>query len=55
MGLKAVGTLGLLARLDLEGYAGDTRVLVRKLRKELHFRVTDDLVEEAIANASQPI
>ncbi len=55
MGLKAVGTLGVLARLDLEGYAGDIRVLVRKLRKELHYRVTDALVEEAIANASQPI
>ncbi len=55
MGIKSVGTVGLLARLHLEGLADETRGLVRKLRKDLKCRIADELVEEAIARASESI
>jgi len=50
-GLIPIGTVGILARLSLERIADDTRLLVRKLRRELNFRVTDRVVEQAIADA----
>jgi predicted nucleic acid-binding protein len=54
-GLTLYGTLRLLARLSLEGYAEDTWALVRRLRKERGFRVGDELVRKAIASAAMPI
>jgi len=54
-GLVLVGTLRLLARLSLEGHSEDTRLLVRRLRKERGFRVVDDIVEKAIEDAIVPI
>jgi len=54
-GLTLYGTVRLLARLRLEGYAEDTWRLVRKLRKERGFRVGDEVVREAIAFAEIPI
>jgi uncharacterized protein len=54
-GLKLVGTVRILARLHLEGRAAETDVLVRKLRKDLRFRVADEVVKQAIANAAEPI
>ncbi len=55
MGLKCVGTVRLLARLSLEGQAPEAKPLVRKLRHDLRFRVTEQVVEEAIAIAEEPI
>jgi len=55
MGRRAVGTLGLLARLNLEGRAKELPVLVDILRQDLDFRVSDELVQRAIAFATQPI
>jgi uncharacterized protein len=55
LGLKPVGTVRILARLHLESRAGETIRLVRKLRKDLRFRVADEVVEQAIANAPEPI
>jgi predicted nucleic acid-binding protein len=55
LGLKVVGTVGLLARLNLEGDAQEPKSLVRKLRRDLQFRVSDEVVEEAIAMAAEPI
>lgn len=55
MGVKPVGTLRLLARLSLEGRASDVRSMVRKLRRDLRFRVSDDLIERALDAASEPI
>ncbi len=55
LGLKPVGTIRLLARLHLEGRAGETRTLVKKLRRDLTFRVSDDIVGAAIAQAHEPI
>jgi len=54
-GLIPCGTVRLLARLCLEGYAEDTWILVRRLRRERRFRVEDDIVEKAIATAVDPI
>lgn len=54
-GLKLVGTVRILARLNLEGEAEDTTKLVRKLRKHFKFRVTNDVVAQAIAMAGDAI
>jgi predicted nucleic acid-binding protein len=54
-GLTLYGTVRLLARLSLEGYAGDIWVLVRKLRSEQGFRIADEVVRKAIASAEMPI
>lgn len=54
-GLILVGTVRLLARLSLEGLAQDTETLVGRLRKDLKFRVTDQVVHQAVALATTPI
>jgi predicted nucleic acid-binding protein len=54
-GLTPYGTVRLLARLCLEGYAEDMWALVRKLRAERHFRVGDEVIRSAIASAETPI
>jgi len=53
--LTAVGTIGILARLHLEGHAGDPRELIAKLRRDRKFRVTDEIVNDAISKAGIPI
>ena len=55
MGGRAVGTLRLLARLNLEGRAPDLPVLVSKLRQDLDFRASDEIVRQAIDLATKPI
>ena len=55
MGKKPVGTLRLLARLNLEGRAPELHVLVRKLRSDLEFRASDEIVQQAIDLAAEPI
>lgn len=54
-GLKPVGTLRILARLHLQGEAGPTNALANKLRKDLKFRISDDLIAQAIALAEVSI
>src|SRR5271170_5239163 len=54
-GLILYGTMRLLARFCLEGYAEDIWALVRTLRKERDFRVGDEVVNKAIASAETPI
>ncbi len=54
-GLVLVGTVRLLARLALEGHAQDAQFLVRRLRKDLKFRVAEDVVKQAVASAATPI
>jgi predicted nucleic acid-binding protein len=49
--LIPIGTVRILARLSLERFADDTRLLVRRLQRELHFRVSDSVVEQAISDA----
>jgi predicted nucleic acid-binding protein len=55
MGKKPVGTLRLLARLNLEGRAPELPGLVRILRRDLNFRGSDEVVQQAIDLAAEPI
>jgi predicted nucleic acid-binding protein len=55
MGRKAVGTLRLLARLNLEGRAPELPGLVEILRRDLDFRVSEEVVQQAIDLAAEPI
>jgi predicted nucleic acid-binding protein len=55
MGRTAVGTLRLLARLNLEGRAPELPDLVRVLRRDLDFRIADEIVQRAIDLAAEPI
>jgi predicted nucleic acid-binding protein len=52
---RAVGTLRILARLDLHGRAPNYKAMVEKLRRDLSFRASDELVREAADRASEPI
>jgi predicted nucleic acid-binding protein len=54
-GLRSVGTLRLIARLHLEGYAGEPRALIEKLRRDVKFRIAEDVIREALAKAHEPI
>lgn len=54
-GLKPVGTVRILARLELEGRADKTKSLVKKLRTQFDFRVSDKIVTQAIAMANEPL
>jgi uncharacterized protein len=54
-GLKSVGTIGILARLALEGRADETMLLVKRLRAQFDFRVSDEIVTQAIAMATEPL
>jgi predicted nucleic acid-binding protein len=54
-GQKTVGTLRLLARLNLEGRAPELRGLVTVLRRDLGFRGSDEIVQQAIDRAAEPI
>ena len=55
MGFRPIGTIRILARLHLEGRAERTETAVRKLRRDLRFRVADDVVDAALAQAHEPI
>ena len=55
MGRKYVGTVRLLARLCLEGRAPSADRLVAILRKDLDFRITDDVLRQAVQMAVEPI
>jgi predicted nucleic acid-binding protein len=52
---KAIGTLGILTRLHLHGRAPELENMVEKLRRDLQFRVSDELVREAVERATEPI
>lgn len=53
-GLRPIGTVRLLARMHLEGYAAETGTLVRKLRRDLNCRIADQVVRDAIQIAKNP-
>jgi predicted nucleic acid-binding protein len=55
LGLTCIGTIRLIARLHLEGRARDPRALVQKLRRNRRFRVSEEIIENAFAAASEPI
>jgi predicted nucleic acid-binding protein len=53
--LKPVGTVRLRARLHLMGVALPPEMLVSKLERDLRFRVSREIVAEAIVMGSEPI
>ncbi len=55
MGLKPIGTLRILARLHREGHVEDPQALLSNLRKEVGYRITDEIIHEAMAKADEPI
>jgi predicted nucleic acid-binding protein len=55
MGLKPVGTLRILARLSAEDLAPELGILVRKLQRDLGFRVSKEVIRQAIATEAEPI
>src|SRR6185437_9999616 len=44
-GLRPIGTARLLARFHLEGYSDEPRLLVQRLRNEVAFRISDEIVD----------
>ena len=57
MGKKSVGTAGILARLYLQGIStAHPKEQIRKLRRsKLKYRITDEVIEEAMRRASEPL
>jgi predicted nucleic acid-binding protein len=55
MGQKPVGTLRILARLNLQGQAPELGTLLRKLQRDLGFRASEEVVRQAVAIAAEPI
>ena len=53
--LTLAGTLRILARLNLEGRVGNTAELAAKLRHDLRFWFTEEILRDAIARAHEPI
>jgi predicted nucleic acid-binding protein len=55
MGRTPIGTLRLLARLNLEGRAPELPGLVSILRRDLDFRISAEIVQQAMDLAAEPI
>jgi predicted nucleic acid-binding protein len=55
MSIQPVGVARLLFRLSVEGDANDPRHLIQKLRRDLGFRISNLVIQEAAAKASEPI
>lgn len=55
MSIQPVGLARLLFRMEREGHIDDARKLITKLRKELSFRISEKVVEEAHRKAEEPI
>jgi predicted nucleic acid-binding protein len=55
MAIRPVGTVRLLARLHLDGFADEPRRLVDKLRKGLGCRIAKEVIDQAIARSREAI
>jgi len=55
MSIQPVGVARLLFRLQLDGHIEDARKLINKLRRELKFRISEDVIKEASLKAQEPI
>lgn len=55
IGLIAVGTMRIIARLHLQGYGDDPFSAARKLQRDLGFRISKRAIEDSIALASSTI
>jgi predicted nucleic acid-binding protein len=55
MSIQPVGVARLLFRLSVDGDADDPHRLIQKLRRDLNFRISRLVIQEAAAKASEPI
>jgi len=55
MGIATVGIARLLFRLERDGHIEDARKLIKKLERELKFRISKEVIEEARLKSDQPI
>jgi predicted nucleic acid-binding protein len=55
MSIKPIGVARLLFRLNIDGDAEDPHRLIRKLQRDLNFRISNLVIEEALAKATEPI
>lgn len=55
MSIQPIGVARLLFRLNADGDADDPRRLIQKLRRDLDFRISNLVIQEASAKASEPI
>jgi predicted nucleic acid-binding protein len=55
MSIQPVGVARLLFRLSVEGDADDPHRLIQKLRRDLGFRISNIVIQDAVAKASEPI
>lgn len=55
MSIQTVGVARLLFRMSADGDAGDPYSLIQKLQRDLRFRISKPVIQEAAAKASEPI
>lgn len=55
MGITTIGVARLLFRLERDGQIEDADKLIKKLEKELKFRISQEVVEEARIKSDEPI
>lgn len=55
MSIQPVGVARLLFRLQRDGHIEDARKLINQLKKELKFRISEDVIKEASLKAEDPI
>jgi predicted nucleic acid-binding protein len=55
MRIQPIGVARLLFRLERDGQIESAALLIARLKKELRFRISAELVEEARAKAEEPI
>jgi predicted nucleic acid-binding protein len=55
MGITPIGVARLLFRLERDGHIEDANKLIKKIQKELKFRISKKVVEEARQKSEEPI
>lgn len=55
MSMQPIGVARLLFRLNADGDADDPYRLIQKLESDLNFRISNLVIQEAAAKASEPI
>ncbi len=55
MSIQPVGVARILFRLQRDGQIEDARKLINRLKRELKFRISEDVIKEASLKAGEPI
>lgn len=55
MGIQPVGVARILFRLSVDGDAGNPYDLIRKLQRDLDFRISNLVIQDAAEKAAEPI